>query len=551
MRTKGKPKIRPTISKTVCSNDCYTSNQLDACVCPDTHAYAVTAAAVPDEQQHVCVVSRSNTNFGEGSSGVERGFTERLSLESSGDGSTDGERVTMAPLTTQVSQGCEQPIVPLVTAYHGPVTLDFVTGTASPQVGDMLVERANVTNNNGKRVADIGLQDVSHQSVQPKRRHRQFVSDVVMQASTVNGQRSEKMKLMKMLESRDAVGRCNHVCLLLSASPSPGVCAAQSSNPSVVLPDALSSGCANGARVNVTESTTGVPADETTQQADAAHRQSNNHPSSAQPSQCFAGTSQAPSQQHSAHALRSGPPTEYRGFGPCDCVYSQCHAKFWYEERLAASTRRTGKLCPDVDVGPRFLQLYIYDTDNEVKNRLENFTNNGQNSLRPDIVEGLIELLDHNNALVQLFRTARDKLQDADLPEFRVRLFNVIGSVQHELPTADAIGAIVFDSGPETEADFDIIIEAHSGEPQRINRLYPCYMALHFPLLFIYGEQGYHADLRLVDVQTAEQDTDKRITMADAHAQSSTPLSEQQQQTVQQQSEDRARAKGKQIMVEP
>ena len=172
-----------------------------------------------------------------------------------------------------------------------------------------------------------------------------------------------------------------------------------------------------------------------------------------------------------------------------------------------------GKLCPNERTRPRFLQLYIYDTENEVRNRLDNFTTNGQNALRPDIVEGLIQLLDHHNALVQLFRTARDKLQDMDLPEFKVRLFNVAGSAQHELPTADEVGAIVFDSGPETEPDFDIIIEAHSGEPQRINRLYPCYMALHFPLLFIYGEQGYHTDLRLLDVQANDEDTDKRMSM--------------------------------------
>ncbi|PWA64669.1 helitron helicase-like domain-containing protein [Artemisia annua] len=121
-----------------------------------------------------------------------------------------------------------------------------------------------------------------------------------------------------------------------------------------------------------------------------------------------------------------------------------------------------GKMCPDQGVRPRFLQLYIYDTDNEVRNRLEHFTSNGQNPLRQDIVEGLIEILDHHNALVQLFRIARDKLQDMELPEFKVRLFNVVGSAQHELPTADDIGAIVFDSGPETEPEFDIIVEVHS-----------------------------------------------------------------------------------------
>ncbi|PWA34426.1 nucleic acid-binding, OB-fold protein [Artemisia annua] len=131
---------------------------------------------------------------------------------------------------------------------------------------------------------------------------------------------------------------------------------------------------------------------------------------------------QQPLQGDAGDGLHFGPPTEYRAFGPCSCICCHCHAKFW----------------------------------------LEHFTANGQNPLRQDVVEGLIQLLNQHNALVQLFRTARDKLQDMELPEFRVRLFNVVGSAQHELPTADDVGAIVFDSGPKTEPEFDIIVEAHS-----------------------------------------------------------------------------------------
>ncbi|GJZ60649.1 hypothetical protein Tco_0616465, partial [Tanacetum coccineum] len=58
---------------------------------------------------------------------------------------------------------------------------------------------------------------------------------------------------------------------------------------------------------------------------------------------------------------------------------------------------------------PRFLQLYIYDTENEVDNRMHHF--GGENSgLRWDIVEGARE---------------------------------------YELPTSDMLGAIVYEDGPE------------------------------------------------------------------------------------------------------
>ncbi|PWA64738.1 nucleic acid-binding, OB-fold protein [Artemisia annua] len=69
--------------------------------------------------------------------------------------------------------------------------------------------------------------------------------------------------------------------------------------------------------------------------------------------------------------------------------------------------------------------------------------------LREDVVEGLIDFFNHNNALVRLFRTARDKLREADIPNFQIRLFGVAGSNQYELPTADTIGAIVYEGGPE------------------------------------------------------------------------------------------------------
>ncbi|GJZ24606.1 hypothetical protein Tco_0562065 [Tanacetum coccineum] len=115
-------------------------------------------------------------------------------------------------------------------------------------------------------------------------------------------------------------------------------------------------------------------------------------------------------------------------------------------------------LCPEEGESPRILQLYIYDTDNEVDNRMNHF--GGENSsLRKDIVEGLIELLDTHNALVRLFRTTREKFADTHVPNFHVRLYNVVGAHEYELQTGDMLGVIVFEPGPETDMDYDIVIE--------------------------------------------------------------------------------------------
>ena len=114
---------------------------------------------------------------------------------------------------------------------------------------------------------------------------------------------------------------------------------------------------------------------------------------------------------------------------------------------------------------------------------------------------------------MQLFRTARDKLLQTDVPDFKIRLFSNLGSVQHELPTTDQVGAIIFDSGPESVTDFDVIIERHSGDPERVNKLQPTYMSLHFPLLFIFGEHGYHTELKLAPAREGSSEGSKRMSM--------------------------------------
>ncbi|GKF11650.1 DNA helicase [Tanacetum coccineum] len=129
--------------------------------------------------------------------------------------------------------------------------------------------------------------------------------------------------------------------------------------------------------------------------------------------------------------------------------------------------------------------------DNEVDNRLTHF--GGDNSvLRRDIVEGLIDLLDSHDALVQLFRTAREKLQDTYVPNFKLRLYN--------------------EAGPENDIDYDIVLEERSGYPKRVNKLHPSYMSLQFPLLFIYGQDGYSKDLKMINRSDSSTE-DKRLTM--------------------------------------
>uniref|UniRef100_A0A0A9F7M1 Helitron helicase-like domain-containing protein n=1 Tax=Arundo donax TaxID=35708 RepID=A0A0A9F7M1_ARUDO len=68
---------------------------------------------------------------------------------------------------------------------------------------------------------------------------------------------------------------------------------------------------------------------------------------------------------------------------------------------------RIGSLIPPSDKRPEYCQLYIFDTDNEVRNRMEIASSN-ERSFKPNeaIVASLVSMFDTHNPIVQIFRTA-------------------------------------------------------------------------------------------------------------------------------------------------
>ncbi|GKB01262.1 hypothetical protein Tco_0829306 [Tanacetum coccineum] len=63
---------------------------------------------------------------------------------------------------------------------------------------------------------------------------------------------------------------------------------------------------------------------------------------------------------------------------------------------------------------------------------------------------------------------------------------------QYNKPTVAEVAALITnDFGDETPSRDIIVNKLHSG-PKRISELHPTYMALQYPLLFLYGEDGFH-----------------------------------------------------------
>jgi hypothetical protein len=85
---------------------------------------------------------------------------------------------------------------------------------------------------------------------------------------------------------------------------------------------------------------------------------------------------------------------------------------------------RVGSLLPPHDGPPKFVQLYIYDTANEVNNQLRCLSGDDapDGSLEPSIVHQLMKMLDQCNPFVKKFRTASERLQDHPDEEFIIRI---------------------------------------------------------------------------------------------------------------------------------
>ncbi len=76
------------------------------------------------------------------------------------------------------------------------------------------------------------------------------------------------------------------------------------------------------------------------------------------------------------------------------------------------------------------------------------------------------------------------------------------------MPTADEVVALMVGDGSEAVDRCDVVLVQQAGPFQRISELHVGYMVLHYPLLFPYGEDGWHPNI-LVNGAVANADLDE------------------------------------------
>ncbi|XP_040369338.1 uncharacterized protein LOC121051242 [Rosa chinensis] len=105
-----------------------------------------------------------------------------------------------------------------------------------------------------------------------------------------------------------------------------------------------------------------------------------------------------------------------------------------------------GSVLPSEGESPKYAQLYVYDTRNEISNRINAIDPAHVNqNIRSDIVEGLIKMFDEINELAKQFRIMRDKFENRSLPSFKMSILDrrSTDDKQYEKPVNDEIGGLI------------------------------------------------------------------------------------------------------------
>nr|GEZ90941.1 ATP-dependent DNA helicase PIF1 [Tanacetum cinerariifolium] len=226
-------------------------------------------------------------------------------------------------------------------------------------------------------------------------------------------------------------------------------------------------------------------------------------------------------------ASRAGVPIVYHNLGPPSHQCSMCNATMWYNERSEKSRKavtpsfslccqdgkvllprfndtpqplkklldyndptaskfkdqirvynsmfcftsfgaRIDHLVNSEGVPPRYAQLYFFDMQNEIRNRMSTFmTKEAPETVDENIVANLIQILLRERTTTR----------------------------QYNAPIVSEVSALIINDFGDGLPIRDIVTNENNTGLQRISELHPSYMALQYPLLFLFGKDGYHENI--------------------------------------------------------
>ncbi|CAN6853376.1 unnamed protein product [Brassica oleracea] len=181
-----------------------------------------------------------------------------------------------------------------------------------------------------------------------------------------------------------------------------------------------------------------------------------------------------------------------------------------------------GNLTPPDGSEPKFGQLYIVDTENEVENRAKCLSSGKhalsvkkKDHLRKDIIDCLMKMLNEVNPYVKKFRSARDRFNTNPENSFHMRIVSerLKDGRTYNTPTVSEVAALIPGDFSLDMDKRDIVLQQKSGKLLRINEIHASYLALQYPLLFTYGEDGFRLGIKKGATEKTKKQKKPNISM--------------------------------------
>ncbi|CAG7862632.1 unnamed protein product [Brassica rapa] len=181
-----------------------------------------------------------------------------------------------------------------------------------------------------------------------------------------------------------------------------------------------------------------------------------------------------------------------------------------------------GSLKPPTGGDPKFGQLYIVDTENEIQNRASIIgkykakrEKAKKEKLRQQVIERIVKMLDEVNPYVHQFRSARERFNTNPDETLHMRIVSnrEKDGRTYDTPTASEVAALIPGDFSLDMDKRDIVLEEkQTGFLKRISEIHPSYLALQYPLIFTYGEDGFRLGIK--KRTTAATSSHKRQTIS-------------------------------------
>ncbi|XP_070028735.1 uncharacterized protein [Nicotiana sylvestris] len=143
------------------------------------------------------------------------------------------------------------------------------------------------------------------------------------------------------------------------------------------------------------------------------------------------------------------------------------------------------------------LQFYFYDNDEDIVNKMA-----FSEKLDRSVIAKLMNILKINSYSIFL----KSLTDIPDLSNFYIALKcdSTLDQRTYNLPSVSEVATIWVDEELECSLSTSHIrIYTHSNSNQLVHYCYGCYNPLQYPLLFPYGENGWHCDIQKVQQKTS------------------------------------------------